>query len=264
MEGDFRCRSNVARFSRAVPPPPSPRSPEDPSRASWGRRPLLPNAARRSASCVPSLTSATGRCGCTCRRASPTGRSTTPRSTVTLDDGTALPGRHDGMGAFRGPERQRRAGPQPRGQQLAEHARRSGPARRTTPMARRRHDHDRGDHDGEVISALHEPERHDDELLRRPDAVGHLDHLRGDGQRPRRRPRLHRRVQHRAAEAARLHLRGAGRTASQSTGSRSREPAASPTRRCRSTRRTAILYLTEDNFAFPSGFYRYTPAEATR
>ena len=36
---------------------------------------------------------------------------------VTLDDGTVLPGRHDGMAAFRGRQRQRRARPQPRGQQ---------------------------------------------------------------------------------------------------------------------------------------------------
>ena len=37
------------------------------------------------------------------RRASSTGRSTTRRQPVTLTDGTALPGRHDGMGAFKGP-----------------------------------------------------------------------------------------------------------------------------------------------------------------
>ena len=38
---------------------------------------------------------------------------------VVLDDGTSLPGRHDGMGAFAGPERQHPAGPQPRGHQPA-------------------------------------------------------------------------------------------------------------------------------------------------
>ena len=37
-------------------------------------------------------------------------------------------------------------------------------------------------------------------------------------------------------------------------------PAASPTRPWRSTRATGYLYLTEDNFGFPSGFYRYRPA----
>ena len=59
---------------------------------------------------------------------------------------------------------------------------------------------------------MHQPQRHDDELLRRPDAVGRLGDLRGDGQRPRRRPptspapptsALH--------QAARLRLRGARR-----------------------------------------------------
>ena len=42
---------------------------------------------------------------------------------------------------------------------------------------------------------------------------------------------------------------------------RSARPDASPTRRCRTTRAEGILYLTEDNFAFPSGFYRYVPRE---
>ena len=41
--------------------------------------------------------------------------------------------------------------------------------------------------------------------------------------------------------------------------SRSPRPVASPTRRSPSTRTEGILYLTEDNFAFPSGFYRYLP-----
>ena len=57
---------------------------------------------------------------------------------------------------------------------------------------------------------VHQPQRHPDELLRRAHAVGQLDHLRGDGQRPRRRPRLHRRVQRHPAAAPRVHLRGAG------------------------------------------------------
>ena len=39
-------------------------------------------------------------------------------------------------------------------------------------------------------------QRHHDELRRRPDAVGRLDHLRGDRQRAGRRPRLHRRLEH--------------------------------------------------------------------
>ena len=43
------------------------------------------------------------RCDCTCPRASNTARSTTP-SHVTSTDGTTLPGRHDGMAAFPGPD----------------------------------------------------------------------------------------------------------------------------------------------------------------
>ena len=41
--------------------------------------------------------------------------------------------------------------------------------------------------------------------------------------------------------------------------SRSRRRGASPTRRRPTTRAAASLYMTEDNFAFPSGFYRYLP-----
>ena len=41
-------------------------------------------------------------------------------STVTLDDGTTLPGRHDGMAAFPGAERERAARPQPRDQQAGD------------------------------------------------------------------------------------------------------------------------------------------------
>lgn len=52
-------------------------------------------------------------------------------------------------------------------------------------------------------------QRHDDELLRRSDAVGRLGDVRGDGQRARRRTGLHRRVQRPAHQAARLRLRGA-------------------------------------------------------
>ena len=60
------------------------------------RRPGVPGAAGRSP------TSATASCACTCPRASATGRSTTPTTPVVLDDGTVLPGRHDGMAAFAG------------------------------------------------------------------------------------------------------------------------------------------------------------------
>ena len=48
-------------------------------------------------------------------------------------------------------------------------------------------------------------------------AVGHLAHVRGDGERPRRRQRLHRRQQHLAHEEARLRLRGTGLDAGSAT-----------------------------------------------
>ena len=43
--------------------------------------------------------------------------------------------------------------------------------------------------------------------------MGHVDHVRGDGERARRRRRLHRRLERSAHPAPRLHLRGPGRRA---------------------------------------------------
>ena len=43
--------------------------------------------------------------------------------------------------------------------------------------------------------------------------------------------------------------------------SRSRTPAGSRTSRSPATRKSGALYLSEDNFAFPSGFYKYVPPE---
>ena len=161
-------------------------------------------------------TCATARSGCGCRRASSTGRSTTPRRPVTLDDGTA---------AARPP---RRHGAPSRGRDgnvvLVRNHEVNGPGagvrpgrRPYDPMAARRHDHRRGHPVRRGRAGVHQPQRHPDELLRRPDAVGQLGHLRGDGQRPGRRARLHRRAPTSPlTQAARLHLRGA-------------RPAASPT-----------------------------------
>ena len=95
-------------------------------------------------------------------------------------------------GRLPGPERQRPAGPQPRGHQQpgqpvgvrARHAVRRGRGRRDD------------DHRGHEVrrggARLHQPQRHDVQLQRRDHAVGVVDHLRGDGQRARRRARLHR------------------------------------------------------------------------
>ena len=111
---------------------------------------------------------------------------------------------------------------------------------------------------GERGRVVRQPRRHPDELLRRDHALGSLGDLRGDGKWSRRRTRLHRSLEHHArpnltATSSRCHWTG------EPPVSRSARRAASPTRRCRSTRSMAYLYLTEDNFEFPSGFYRYLP-----
>ena len=67
-----------------------------------------------------------------------------------LDDGTALPGRHDGMGAFPRAERQRHARPQPRDQRTRSPPP-SAPAAPYDTDGRRRDDHRRGHPHGEVV-----------------------------------------------------------------------------------------------------------------
>ena len=135
---------------------------------------------------------------------------------------------------------------------------RSGPARRTTPRPVPARTTIEVTKYGEVVDAFTSLNGTMFNCSGGVHAVGLVDHLRGDDQRSRRRPRLPGRAQHRAAAEARLRLRGAGRTA-RATASRSPARGASRTRRSPSTRWTAILYLTEDNFEFPSGFYRYIP-----
>ena len=180
---------------------------------------------------------------------------TTP---VTLDDGTVLPGRHDGMAAFPGEDgrvtlvrNHEVNGPGPAFGPVGEHT--------YDPMAQGGCTVIDTTLTGEVARGLDRHQRHPDELLRRPDALGHLGHLRGDGQRSGRRPRLHRRVQRGAHQAARLHLRGAD--------DRRRSSAEPVTKAGRFAHesvafdpRGGSLYLSEDNFGFASGFYRYTPA----
>ncbi len=176
---------------------------------------------------------------------------------VTLSDGTALPGRHDGMAAFPGPNgnvilvrNHEVNGPRPA----------FGPGTPYDADGRRRHDDDRGRPVRRGRRVLHQPQRHPDELCRRPHAVGKLDHVRGDRQRPRRRAGLHRRLQRPAASSVTgSSSRSRGQPAPVRTASRSRRRGASPTNRSPSTRSSGILYLTEDNFGFPSGFYRYIP-----
>ena len=130
------------------------------------------------------------------------------RATVVLDDGTVLPGRHDGMAAFPGEGGRvtlvrnhevngTRHGVRP---DRRPHLRPDGAGR----VHRHRHHPHRGGPGG-----LDRHQRHPDELLRRPDAVGHVGDVRGDRQRARRRRRLHGRLERPAHPAARLHLRGA-------------------------------------------------------
>ena len=220
------------------------------------RRPGGRGARSRCSARCPTLRTAS--CACGCRRASQYRSFHDTEQPVTLDDGTVLPGRHDGMAAFRG----RRGNvvlvrnhevnnPVPAfGDAVQAYDPMAGGGTTTIEVTRLRRGRPR----------LHQPQRHADELLGRADAVGQLGHLRGDGQRARRRPRLHRRLQHPAHPAPRLHLRGAGRRASRPA---SRSPQAGrfaheavafdPSR--------GVLYLTEDNFGFPSGLYRYMPDE---
>ncbi len=130
---------------------------------------------------------------------------------ITLNDGTVLPGRHDGMGAFSGPNgnvwlvRNHEVtgtvaaafGPG------TPYDTRGGGGTTTTEVTP----------DGRGRERVHESERHDEQLFRWRHAVGIVDHLRGNGQRPRRRSRFHPRAEHLTHAAARVHLRGTGRRA---------------------------------------------------
>ena len=89
--------------------------------------------------------------------------------------------------------------------------------------------------------------------------MGLVDHLRGDHQRPRRRPRLPGPPQHRAGAEARLHLRGAGQDDGQSNRQPITQAGRFPHEAVSFDPVDGILYLTKDNFEFASGFYRYIP-----
>ena len=115
------------------------------------------------------------------------------------------PRRHGGV--RRGPE-PLPARPQPRGQRAGRRVRQRGQGIR--PDGAGRHHHAGGQPARDQGRVLGQLQRHADELRRRGDALGHLAHLRGDGQRPRRRQRLHGRRQQPAAAQARLRLRGPG------------------------------------------------------
>ncbi len=128
-------------------------------------------------------------------------------SPVTLTDGTRLPGRHDGMGAFEGPGKTVIL--------VRNHEVTSGgpgvrPRHAVRREGRRRHDHRPGHQEGRRDPGVHQSQRHGRQLLGRHHALGLVGHLRGDRQRPGRRPRLPEQQEHRAHAASRLRLRGAG------------------------------------------------------
>ena len=181
-------------------------------------------------------------------------------SPVVLDDGTVLPGRHDGMGAF----------PAPSGNVvLVRNHEVNGPGRGVRPaappydpQAARRHDDDRASpRTGEVLQRAHQPERHDDELLRRPDAVGQLGHVRGDRQRTGRRPDFTGALQRRAHQAARLRLRGARRAASADRRADHQRRPVRPRGGGLRPARAASSTSPRTTSASRPGFYRYTPAD---
>ena len=98
------------------------------------------------------------------------------------------------------------ARPQPRGQRTRRRLRQRRQGLRRE--GRWRHHHARGQPARDEGRVLGELQRHADELRRRGDPVGQLAHVRGDGQRPRRRQRLHGRQQQPARAEARVCLRG--------------------------------------------------------
>ena len=97
--------------------------------------------------------------------------------------GSARPSRRHGC--VPRAERERGAGPQPRDQQPGPGSIRAWDALRL--QGGQRYDNRRGDARRAGRPRLHQPQRHADELRRRRDAVGQLDHVRGNGQRARRR-----------------------------------------------------------------------------
>ena len=110
---------------------------------------------------------------------------------------------------------------------------------------------------GEVVRVLHQSQRHADELLRRADAVGDVDHVRGDRQRSGRRSRLH------AVSNVPLQQPHGFIFEVPADGQSNREPITQagrfPHEAVAVDPATGVIYMTEDNFEFPSGFYRFIP-----
>ena len=159
-------------------------------------------------------------------------------------NGALTPGSHDGMAAFNGGGhrvrlvRNHELGARHTLQRRCVRSAASGGRPRSSSMARRR-----------VHQRVRQPERHDPQLRRWSDAMGHLAHVRRDVRSTRR------------GQAARLHLRGArGRLA---TRRRSATWAASHTRRSPSIRppATSTRPRTHGN---SSGFYRFVPHRRNR
>ena len=176
---------------------------------------------------------------------------------VVLDDGTNLPGRHDGMGAFPGPDGNYPAGPQPRGHQLG-HRDGVRPRHAVRRQGRRGHDHDRGD---QVRRGRRRPTPASTGRCSTAAAAG----CRGVRGSPARRPST--------APTSGPDFQGQPNTQlEQKHGYVFEVPAGGQSNRQPITRAgrfpheavsfdpvDGILYLTEDNFEFASGFYRYIP-----
>ena len=168
--------------------------------------------------------------------ASTTARSTTPKRPSRCTTAPCCPAGTTAWAPSEGPTAPC-AGAQPRGQQPGAGVRPGNAVRRRWRAAAPR----RPGHQARRSPAqLHQSQRHDDELLRRQDAVGRMGHLRGDGQRSRRAAGLHRGVQHALTKPHGYVFEvPARRQSAASRTDRCAAPGGSRTRRSRSTRGTA-------------------------
>ena len=190
-------------------------------------------------------------------QASSTGRSTTPSSRPSLDDGTVLPGPSRRHGGLPRSERERGAGPQPRDQRprcprsaTRRAVRRAWPASGTTTVEVTL--------DGEVVDAFTSLNGTQmncsggvmpwgswitcEETVNGPDVGPDFTGV----------------VQH-PADSSATASSSRCRQAASPTGSRSRVAGRFAHEAAAFDPRHGHLYLTEDNFGFPSGLYRYIP-----
>lgn len=173
---------------------------------------------------------------------------------VTLDDGTVLPGRHDGMAAFRGP---RGNVVLVRNHEVNNPVPAFGPGEPYDPMAGGGTTTIEVTHDGQVVRAFTSLNGTQmncsggpmpwgswitcEETVNGPDVGADFT---GASNVPLTRPHGFLFEVPAGGQSARRPIRAAGRFAHEAVAFDARG---------------GHLYLTEDNFGFPSGFYRYTP-----